>query len=124
MTEFLHHYAEIMTDPAHMAAEITFMIVIDLIFLGLCVPLAKRYLEGRLRREHQRLDAAHGIVHDTDTPPASAAPLVNRDAVVIHMPLRPRVIEFHDLADEIGLTDAEIHAFIGDTLGESEGEGR
>lgn len=59
MIEFLHHYGEIVSDPAHVAAELTFIVVIDGLILGLLAPLARRLV----RREHNRLDREHGVVN-------------------------------------------------------------
>lgn len=59
MAEFLRHYAEIVTDPAHFLAELSFTVLIDLLGLGMLVPLAKRWI----RREHRAIDAEHGVTH-------------------------------------------------------------
>lgn len=70
MTEFWHHFTEIVTDPAHAAAEIFFMLVIDGLLLGVVVPLLKRSLTRTLRRdihfEHHVIDAEHGVSHPAD----------------------------------------------------------
>jgi hypothetical protein len=54
MGQFLHHYTEIMTDPAHFAAEITMMLLVDVIFLGLIWPLLRRTIDRRAR--HHTVD--------------------------------------------------------------------
>jgi hypothetical protein len=64
MNEFLHHYAEIMSDPAHFFAEVSNTIIIDVLFLGLIWPVIKRLVDRRIRREHLRIDAEHGVDHD------------------------------------------------------------
>ena len=66
MDEFFHHYTEILTDPAHLAVEITLMLMVDVLFLGLIWPFAKGYFERKLAHQHQVLDAEHGIVHHAD----------------------------------------------------------
>ena len=38
MNDFFHHYTEILTDPAHLAVEVTLMLVVDVLFLGLIWP--------------------------------------------------------------------------------------
>lgn len=66
--EFLHHYWEILSDPAHLAVEITLMLVVDILFLGLVWPLLSRWVRNHihrdLEREHQVLDVEHGITHE------------------------------------------------------------
>lgn len=42
MNEFWHHYAEILSDPAHLAVEVTLMLIVDGLVLGLLWPFAKR----------------------------------------------------------------------------------
>ncbi len=64
MHEILHHYAEMMTDPAHTLVELTFILVVDVLFLGLLWPLAKRAVNKRVNDEHKVLDQEHGVEHD------------------------------------------------------------
>jgi hypothetical protein len=64
MGEILHHYTEMITDPAHTLVELTFILVVDVIFLGLLWPLAKRAVNKRVNAEHKVLDQEHGIKHD------------------------------------------------------------
>lgn len=64
MGEIWHHYAEMMTDPAHTLVELTFILMVDVLFLGLLWPLAKRAVNKRVNAEHKVLDAEHGIEHD------------------------------------------------------------
>lgn len=59
MNEILRHYAELITDPAHTLVELTFNLVVDGLLLGILWPLLKR----RFRREHEVLDAEHGVTH-------------------------------------------------------------
>lgn len=61
MNEFFSHYAEIMSDPAHMAAEITFMILIDVLFIGLTVPLIKRMIKRHDAKEHAKPEEKAGL---------------------------------------------------------------
>lgn len=63
MGEFLHHYTELMSDPAHMAVELTFILVIDGLFLGLIWPLIRKAINKRVEREHAVLDKEHGVKH-------------------------------------------------------------
>ena len=66
MNEFFHDYLHILEDPAHLAVEFTMMIVLDGIILGLIWPLVKRFIDSRLQRQHEMLDAEHGIKHHQD----------------------------------------------------------
>lgn len=63
MSEFLHHYQEILTDPAHLAVEITLMLLVDVLFLGIIWPFVVR----RIRHEHLVIDEEHGVDHDVET---------------------------------------------------------
>jgi hypothetical protein len=56
----------ILEDPAHLAVEVTMMIVLDGIILGLIWPVVKRFIDSRLERQHRLLDAEHGIQHHDD----------------------------------------------------------
>ena len=63
---FLHEYWSILTDPAHVAVEITLMILLDGLLLGVLWPLIRAYLNHVLERQHAALDEEHGIVHHGD----------------------------------------------------------
>lgn len=63
MEEFLHHYVEIMSDPAHLAAEISMMLLVDVLFLGLIWPIVRRFVDRRIHVEHQKIDQEHGVEH-------------------------------------------------------------
>jgi hypothetical protein len=41
---FLEHYREILTDPAHLAVEVTLMLLVDVLFLGAVWPWIKRHI--------------------------------------------------------------------------------
>jgi hypothetical protein len=66
--EVARHYAEIMTDPAHLLAEVSLMLLIDVLFLGAVWPLVKglvdRRVNRRVAREHKVIDDEHGVQHD------------------------------------------------------------
>lgn len=62
MEEFLHHYHEILTDPAHLAVELTLMLLVDVLFLGLIWPLVRR----AIKHEHLVIDEEHGVDHHSD----------------------------------------------------------
>ena len=47
MNEVLNHYRELITDPAHTLVELTFVVVVDILLLGMIVPFVKR----SIRRE-------------------------------------------------------------------------
>lgn len=67
--EVLREYAHIMADPAHLLAEISLMLLIDVLFLGLIWPLVKRrvghVVDARVAAEHRVIDAEHGVTHPT-----------------------------------------------------------
>ncbi len=55
----LHEYLDILTDPAHGLAEVTFTVLVDVLGVGLLWPLVRRLI----RREHTIIDAEHGVEH-------------------------------------------------------------
>jgi hypothetical protein len=63
---FLSEYWEILSNPAHMAVEITLMFLIDVLLLGLLWPLVRRFIDAKLRRQHEEFDREHGIHHHGD----------------------------------------------------------
>jgi len=63
---FLDQYWEILSNPAHMAVEITLMFLIDVILLGLLWPLVRRFIDAKLHRQHELFDREHGIHHHGD----------------------------------------------------------
>lgn len=63
---FLKEYWSILTDPAHVAVEITLMILLDGLLLGLLWPMIRRYVNRKLHQQHEILDAEHGIQHHDD----------------------------------------------------------
>jgi hypothetical protein len=63
MHKFWEEYLHILSNPAHLAVEITLMILLDVILLGLIVPFLKRSISTSLLREHARIDKEHGIFH-------------------------------------------------------------
>lgn len=87
MSEVLHHYFEIMTDPAHLLAEVTLFFV-DVIFLALIWrPIMKvrdkraearvvKVVDARIAAEHAVIDAEHGVFH----PEPVTAPAVREPA--------------------------------------------
>ena len=63
MGEFLHHYTELMSDPAHMAVELTFILLIDGLVLGLILPFVRTSINKRVEAEHKGLDQEHRDAH-------------------------------------------------------------
>lgn len=64
--DFLGEYTELITDPAHIAFEITIAIIFDLLVLSLLIPMIRKFVKERLGREHYKIDTEHGIVHHGD----------------------------------------------------------
>jgi hypothetical protein len=63
---FLGEYWSILTDPAHVAVEVTLMVLLDGLLLGMLWPLIKRFVDAKLRRQHEQFDRDHGIHHHGD----------------------------------------------------------
>lgn len=63
---FADEYWSLLTDPAHVAVEITLMILLDGLLLGVLWPLIRAYFHHVLERQHAELDKEHGIVHHGD----------------------------------------------------------
>ena len=64
MDEFLHHYVEILSDPAHLAVELTLMLLVDVILLGIVWPFVRRHIHRDIRAEHRQIDREHGVDHE------------------------------------------------------------
>jgi len=63
---FLAEYVSILTDPAHVAVELTFLVIIDGILVGLLWPLIQRFVDAKLHKQHEEFDREHGIHHHGD----------------------------------------------------------
>ncbi len=63
---FFAEYWEILSNPAHMAVEITLMFLIDVFLLGLLWPLVRRFIDAKLHKQHVEFDREHGIHHHGD----------------------------------------------------------
>jgi hypothetical protein len=63
---FIQGYWHILSDPAHLAVEVTLTILLDVVLLGMFWPMIKTYINSRLARQHEQLDAEHGISHHGD----------------------------------------------------------
>jgi len=62
----LAEYVSILTDPAHVLVELTFLVVVDGVLVGLLWPLIRRFIDAKLRRQHEQFDREHGIHHHGD----------------------------------------------------------
>lgn len=58
METFLHHYVEILSDPAHLAVEVTLMVLVDFVFLGAILPFVKRAVRRHDDTVHDTTDIA------------------------------------------------------------------
>ena len=79
--DFWAEYFGLLTDPAHVAFELTMSAIVDLfiIFLGYKI-IWKGYIYPRLRRSiHQELDAEHHVVHHDHAPGVSPEDCVNNE---------------------------------------------
>lgn len=52
MSEFLHGYTELLTDPAHLAYEVTLIIFIDVLLVGFAWPFVKRGIRRHDKTHH------------------------------------------------------------------------
>ena len=66
METFLHHYVEILSDPAHLAVEVTLMVLVDFVFLGDILPFVKRAV-----RRHD--SEVHDVGREPFVPPVTTA---------------------------------------------------
>lgn len=57
--------ASILTDPAHVVAELIFFVILDVAILGFGLSVINK---RRIAREHRVIDAEHGFVHDPIDP--------------------------------------------------------
>lgn len=76
---FLADYWSLLTDPAHVAVELTLMLLLDGVLLGLLWPLVRRFIDAKLHRQHERFDEEHGIHHHGD-----------------HVHIDPEIVHPHD----------------------------
>ena len=80
VNEFLIHYTELLSDPAHLAVEVTLMLIVDGLFLGVLWPFIKSHIHADIAAEHQIIDAEHGITHYPAPTAAPAAPAASAAA--------------------------------------------
>lgn len=77
-SDFWHHYTEILLDPAHLAVEVTIMLVVDVFFLGMVWPLLRSMAKTQAHKvalaEHLVIDREHGVSHHHATATASSQP--------------------------------------------------
>ena len=69
MTDFFNWFAgteywHILSDPSHLGAEVTFTFMVDVVFFGLMIPFFNKLINRKIRREHKRIDAEHGVEHN------------------------------------------------------------
>ena len=60
MNEFLNHFMELVSDPAHLAFEVFTTIVMEVVILGFLWPVILHFI----KREHRKIDTEHGFTHD------------------------------------------------------------
>lgn len=75
-------YLEVMSDPGHLLAEMTFVLILDVLLLGVVVPFLHRALKRRLERLHQELDVEHNVDHGRAVAAAGAPQGVRRGPTV------------------------------------------
>ena len=67
MSEILHHYVELITDPAHSLVEFTFVLV-DVLIIDAVRRRLTKHFHRDIEREHHRVDAEHGVPVHGDLP--------------------------------------------------------
>jgi hypothetical protein len=63
---FFTQYYELLTNPAHIAFELTLMLIVDVLLVGLLWPLIRKLIDAKLRKQHAAFDREHGIHHHGD----------------------------------------------------------
>ncbi|MFL6090877.1 MAG: hypothetical protein ACJ71Z_12130 [Aeromicrobium sp.] len=63
---FFAEYWSILTDPAHVAVEVTLTLLLDGLLLGMLWPLVRQFLDAKLHKQHEQFDQEHGIHHHGD----------------------------------------------------------
>lgn len=63
---FFTEYFELLTNPAHIVFELTLMAIVDGLLIGLLWPLFRRFVDYKLRKQHEAFDREHGIHHHGD----------------------------------------------------------
>lgn len=59
----MEHFLELLSDPAHLAFELFFSLVFDLLILGIIMPFVVKYVKTKVLSEHRKIDAEHGVKH-------------------------------------------------------------
>jgi hypothetical protein len=59
----VEHFLELLTDPAHLAFEVTVSLLFDVLLLGIILPFLVKYIKRKVNSEHAKIDAEHGIEH-------------------------------------------------------------
>lgn len=60
------YVVELLSDPAHLAVEVTLMVVVDGLMLGLCWPAIRKLIELRVRRTHREVDPQCGVATEIE----------------------------------------------------------
>lgn len=78
--EFTEAYLQILLDPAHLAAEVTLFLLLDVVILGL---LWSKIAKRKLARAHAEIDEEHGYVHDENDPAVVRSTRRRRSDVIL-----------------------------------------
>lgn len=76
---FWPEYWSILTDRAHIAVELTIVVLLDGVLLGLLWPMVRRFVDHKLHRQHEVFDREHGIHHHDDHVHIDPAIVVSHD---------------------------------------------
>lgn len=83
LNEIGQHYLEIITDPAHTLVEATF-VLIEVLIIDVVRRKITQHFHRDIAREHESLDAEHGVAHwnGVDIPrPAELEPISPTETV-------------------------------------------
>lgn len=89
----LQEYLEIIKNPAHTLVELSYIVVVDIILLGICWPLIKGHFHRDIKVAHEVLDEEHGVVHQ------EVKPISGSNVRVIH------VNPVHELAKAVQIVN-------------------
>lgn len=82
VSEILHHYVEILTDPAHSAVEFTF-VLFDVLVIDFVRRRLVKHFHKDLTSQHTTLDREHGVAFHGDLPSDHPEPLSAQEITVL-----------------------------------------
>lgn len=68
MSEIFDEYIHVLSNPGHILAEITFMIILDVLILGLVWPFMSKFIKRKVHQEHKKDSHEDCGVPETEKP--------------------------------------------------------